>query len=131
MRWHHGNTEPSCEKDYTKCLVETKDGGIHLAYWQNYEKYFVLDDESVRHIDKNDIERWGYVYEDDCITDEMLSLTAIKAAVDHVQELFDILLTDGMCCDKGYPELVGLDDLQVLKKKLTARIIYLDDQIKI
>lgn len=61
----------------------------------------------------------------------MLSLTAIKAAVDNVQELYDILLTDGICCDKGYQELVGLTDLQVLKKKLTECIIYLDDQIKI
>jgi hypothetical protein len=129
MRWHQGNTEPSCEKDYPKCLVETKDGGIHLAYWQNYEKYFVLDDESVRHIDKDFIERWGYVYEDDCITDEMLALNAIQSAVEHALSLYSVLLTDSICCGEEYRKLVGLDDLAIVRNKLINRILFLDSQI--
>lgn len=131
MRWHQGNTEPNCEKDYPKCLVETKNGGIYLTYWQNYKKYFVIDDESVRHINKDDIKRWGYVYEDDSDIDEMIALTAIQDAVKYVQSLYDILLTDGICCGNEYRDLVGLNELQVIKDKLIKRILYLDCQIKI
>ena len=129
MRWHQGNKEPNCGKDYPKCLVETKDGGIHLTYWQNYKKYFVLDDESVRHIDKDEIERWCYVEEDDCTTDEMLALIAIQSAVEHALSLYSVLLTDGICCGEEYRKLVGLDDLATVRKKLTDRILFLDTQI--
>ena len=39
---------------------------------------------------------------------------------------YDILLTDGICCGEEYREIVGLDELQTIKQKLTKRILYLD-----
>ena len=138
MRWHYKG-RPVIECDKVLCLVEVREEHVQqshyeIMYWHKknngyFSKYSDL--KGILGLKDDLVIRWGYIEDDDTCTDEMLSLTAIKAAVDHVQELYDILLTDGMCCDKGYPELVGLTDLQVLKKKLTARIIYLDDQIKI
>ena len=56
----------------------------------------------------------------------MFALAAIEDAVNHVQSLYDILLTDGICCGEEYRDLVGLNELQLIKEKLTKRIIYLD-----
>ena len=62
--------------------------------------------------------------------DEMAALCAIDSALKHVQSLYDILLTDGMCCGAEYRDLVGLDELQVIKDKIKQRILWLDEQIK-
>jgi hypothetical protein len=79
-------------------------------------------------IEPEEIKRWSYI-EDDDVLDEEMSLTAISAAVSHVSNLFSILLTDGICCGKEYRDLVGLDELDILKRKLDKRIIELDDMI--
>lgn len=79
-------------------------------------------------IEPEEIKRWAYI-EDDDVLDEKMSLTAISAAISHASNLFSILLTDGIYCCKEYRELVGLDELDILKSKLSKRIIELDDQI--
>lgn len=60
----------------------------------------------------------------------MFALNAIYDAVKHVQSLYDILLTDGICCGNEYRDLVGLNELQIIKNKLSKRILELDNFIK-
>lgn len=128
MIWHTGDIEPNCDNVYyTKCVVKTKDGMFYLTYWQSYNKFFVIDDESSNKIEMDKVDKWGYVDEDDCNTDEMRALEGIQDAVNHVQALYDILLTDGILCGKEYRDLIGLNELQVIKEKLTKRILYLEE----
>lgn len=136
MRWHTGN--PNVEKD-TVCVVhrsfkeEQNDTDIqeqyNIAIWRNSKHQFFFQENQSLFIDPEEIKRWSYI-EDDDVLDEMTSLIAISAALSHVDKLFSILLTDGICCGKEYRELVGLNELDILKRKLSKRIIELDDIIK-
>ncbi len=135
MRWHTGN--PNTDKD-TVCVVhrsfkeEPNDADIqeqyHIAIWRKSKQQFFFQENQALFIEPEEIKRWSYI-EDDDVLDEEMSLTAIRAAVSHVDALFTILLTDGICCGKEYRELVGLDELDILKSKLSKRIIELDDMI--
>ena len=135
MRWHTGN--PNTDKD-TVCVVhrsfkeEPSDADIqeqyHIAIWRKTKQQFFFQENQALFIEPEEIKRWSYI-EDDDVLDEEMSLTAISAAVSHVDALFTILLTDGICCGKEYRELVGLDELDILKSKLSKRIIELDDMI--
>lgn len=135
MRWHTGN--PNTDKD-TVCVVhrsfkeESGDTDIqeqyHIAIWRKSKQQFFFQENQALFIEPEEIKRWSYI-EDDDLLDEMEYLTAIRSAVSHVQNLFNILLTDGICCGKEYRDLVGLDELDILKRKLSKRIIELDDQI--
>lgn len=135
MRWHTGN--PNTDKD-TVCVVhrsfkeESSDADIqeqyHIAIWRKSKQQFFFQENQALFIEPEEIKRWSYI-EDDDVLDEEMSLTAISAAVSHVSDLFSILLTDGICCGKEYRELVGLDELDILKSKLSKRIIELDDMI--
>lgn len=137
MRWHTGN--PNVEKD-TVCIVhrsfkeEPNDTDIqeqyNIAIWRVSKHQFFFQENQALFIDPEEIKRWSYI-EDDDVLDEMTSLTAISAALSHVDNLFSILLTDGICCGKEYRELVGLNELDILKRKVSKRIIELDDMIKI
>lgn len=137
MRWHTGN--PNTDKD-TVCVVhrsfkeEPNDTEIqeqyHIAIWRKSEQQFFFQENQSLFIEPEEIKRWSYI-EDDDVLDEMTSLTAISAALSHVDNLFSILLTDGICCGKEYREFVGLNELDVLKRKVSKRIIELDDMIRI
>ena len=137
MRWHTGN--PNVEKD-TVCIVhrsfkeEPNDTDIqeqyNIAIWRVSKHQFFFQENQALFIDPEEIKRWSYI-EDDDVLDEMTSLTAISAALSHVDNLFSILLTDGICCGKEYRELVGLNELDILKRKVSKRIIELDDMIRI
>ena len=136
MRWHTGN--PNTEKENTICVVhrsfkeEPGDTDIqeqyHIAVWRKSKQQFFFQENQALFIEPEEIKRWSYLEDDDLIDEEM-SLTAIRAAVSHVDALFTILLTDGICCGKEYRDLVGLNELDTLKRKLSNRIIELDDQI--
>lgn len=134
MRWHTGN--PNTDKD-TVCVVhrsfkEEPNDDIqeqyHIAIWRKSKQQFFFQENQALFIEPEEIKRWSYI-EDDDVLDEEMSLTAISAAVSHVSDLFSILLTDGIDCGKEYRELVGLDELDILKRKLSKRIIELDDMI--
>ena len=127
MRWHANNVEPRLENSNSHFIVKTNDNRYVFVLWDECGKRFYNDTFMSALID---VENWCYVEEDDCNTDEMFALNAIYDAVKHVQSLYDILLTDGICCGNEYRDLVGLNELQVIKDKLTKRILYLDDQIK-
>lgn len=139
MRWHLAPSKPVTDKDKILCLVEIKEEFVdssfyQLMYWHNRNNgYFSAyeDPKGINGLKEDFIIRWVYIEDDDCLTDEMMALTAIQDAVNHVQSLYNILLTDGICCGKEYRDLVGLDELQTIKEKLTKRILYLDNQIKI
>ena len=136
MRWHTGN--PNTEKERTICVVhrsfkeeqtdtETQEQ-YHIAIWRKSKQQCFFQENQALFIEPEEIKRWSYI-EDDDVLDEEMSLTAISAAVSHVSDLFSILLTDGICCGKEYRELIGLNELDTLKQKLSKRIIELDDQI--
>ena len=135
MRWHTGN--PNTDKDIV-CVVhrsfkeESSDTDIqeqyYIAVWRKSKQQFFFQENQALFIEPEEIKRWAYI-EDDDVLDEKMSLTAISAAISHASNLFSILLTDGICCGKEYRELVGLDELDILKSKLSKRIIELDDQI--
>ena len=126
MRWHTSKIEPSPEYESHCIIKHAKD--YKMVKWDKELKRFYDFDETLTAIfyPLDEIEKWCYIEEDDCTTDEMLALSAIQNAVNHVQCLYDILLTDGICCGEEYREIVGLDELQTIKQKLTKRILYLD-----
>lgn len=126
MRWHTSTVEPSPEKNSHFIIKLENSNEYKFVKWYMSVHHFYDDKDT--HYSMNDVEKWCYVEEDDCNTDEMLALTAIQEAINHVQSLYDILLTDGICCGNEYRDLVGLNELQVIKDKLTKRILYLDGQ---
>ena len=122
MRWHTSTVEPSPEKSNSHFIVKTNNRYVFVL-WNSYDKRFYNDTFMGALVD---IEKWCYVEEDDCNTDEMFALNAIYDAVKHVQSLYDILLTDGICCGEEYRDLIGLNELQTIKNKLSKRILELD-----
>lgn len=127
MRWHTNNVEPDPQKEDSHFIIVSHNK-YYFTSWASYRKKFCT---SICEWSLDDIEKWCYIEEDDCNTDEMFALNAIYDAVKHVQSLYNILLTDGICCGNEYRDLVGLNELQIIKDKLSKRILYLDDQIKI
>ena len=137
MRWHTG--KPSIEGRTTLCLVhrsfkeEPKDDDIQeqytLAVWNKSKQLFFHQENQSLFIEPDEIKRWAYVEEDDDYLDEELILTAISAAVSHVDDLYQILLTDGINCGEEYRDKIGLNELKILKNKLSKRILELDDMI--
>lgn len=123
MRWHTNNVEPDPQKADSHFIIVSHNK-YYFTSWVSYRKKFCT---CICEWSLDDIEKWCYVEEDDCNTDEMFALAAIEDAVNHVQSLYDTLLTDGICCGEEYRKLVGLDELQIIKDKLRKRILYLDD----
>ena len=124
MRWHKSNIEPVLPEIDSHFIIKTLDNKYNLVSWNSHTKTFYTAD-ALWHL--SDINEWCYLEEDDTVTDEIFALNAIQDAVKHVQSLYDILLTDGICCGEEYRELVGLNELQTLKRKITQRILYLDE----
>ena len=83
---------------------------------------------TVLHHSTDEVEKWCYVEEDDTVMDEITALTAISAAVSHVKDLIQILLTDCIATPKDYREKIGLDDLFAFDNKISDRIIELDNK---
>ena len=130
MRWHAPNVEPELDESNSHCIIKLKNSNEYkFVKWNLSVRHFYDDKDT--HYSMGEVEKWCYVEEDDCTIDEMFALNAIYDAVKHVQSLYDILLTDGICCGEEYRNLVGLNELQIIKEKLTKRIIYLDDLIEV
>ena len=141
MKWHKGNTLPNIETDKQLCVVQYKypvneDENIYETHYevmlfhkdtQSFSK--PEDTKGVNGLRKDLVIRWAYVEENDDVYQEQDALTAIYAAITHVRDLFDCLLTDGICCGKEYSDLVGLNELDVLQEKVSKRILYLDNLI--
>lgn len=125
MRWHKSTITHNPEYN-SHFIIKTLDNNVHFVKWNRYDKIF-YDTKLINvKYPLHEINEWCYVEEDDCVTDEILALNAIYSAVTHVQSLYDILLTDGILCSEEYRKQIGLDELQIVKDKLSKRILYLD-----
>lgn len=138
MKWHKGNTLPNIETDTQLCVVQYKypvneDENIYETHYevmlfhkdtQSFSKS--EDTKGVNGLQKDLVIRWAYIEENDDVYQEQDALTAIYAAITHVRDLFDCLLTDGICCGEEYRNLVGLNELDTLQEKVSKRILYLD-----
>lgn len=138
MKWHKGNTLPNIETDTQLCVVQYKypvneDENIYETHYevmlfhkdtQSFSK--PEDTKGINGLRKDLVIRWAYIEENDDVYQEQDALTAIYAAITHVRDLFDCLLTDGICCGEEYRGLVGLNELDTLQEKVSKRILYLD-----
>lgn len=142
MKWHKGTNLPNIETDTQLCVVQYKypvcEGEVFAD--NIYELYYdiMLFHKKTKSFSKQDdlnginglrpdlIVRWAYVEEDDDIIEEQEALEAISAAVSHVKNLIQLLLTDCIVTPKDYREKIGLDDLFTFDKKIAQRINELD-----
>ena len=129
----------SIKTDTMLCVVQYKypineDESIYETYYevmlfhkdsQSFSK--PEDVKGVNGLQKDLIIRWAYIEEDDDIIEEQQALEAISAAVSHVKNLIQLLLTDCTVTPKDYREKIGLDDLFAFDKKISQRICELDD----
>lgn len=139
MKWHKGTDLPSVEADTMLCVVQYKypvneDENIYETYYevmlfhkdsQSFSK--PEDVKGINGLRKDLIIRWSYIEEDDDIIEEHEALEAISAAVSHIKALIQILLTDCIVTPKEYREKIGLDDLFSFDKKISDRIVELDN----
>lgn len=142
MRWHNGTDLPNIETDTQLCVVQYKYPVCEGEVFANnvYELYYdvMLFHKKTKSFSKQDdlngihglrpdlIVRWAYVEEDDDIIEEEQALEAISAAISHVKNLIQLLLTDCIVTPKDYREKIGLDDLFTFDKKIAQRINELD-----
>lgn len=138
MKWHKGTDLPNIETETALCVVQYKypvneDENIYETYYevllfhkdtQSFSK--PEDTKGINGLRKDLVIRWAYIEENDDVYQEQDALTAIYAAITHVRDLFDCLLTDGICCGEEYRDLVGLNELDTLQEKVSKRILYLD-----
>ena len=143
MKWHKGTDLPNIETDTQLCVVQYKypiPDYCTVDDW-TFEKHYEImlfhkdsqsfskpeDTKGVNGLRKDLIIRWAYIEEDDDIIEEQEALEAISAAVSHVKNLIQLLLTDCIVAPKEYREKIGLDDLFAFDKKIAQRICELDD----
>jgi hypothetical protein len=139
MKWHNRNDLPVIETDTQLCVVQYKypvneDENIYETYYEvmlfhkNTNTFSKQDDiKGIHGLRPDLIVRWAYIEEDDDIIEEEQALEAISAAVSHVKNLIQLLLTDCIATPKDYREKIGLDDLFAFDKKIAQRICELDD----
>lgn len=139
MKWHKGTELPNIETATQLCVVQYKypineDEGLYescydlLLFHKNTKSFSKQDDLNGIHELKLDlIVRWAYIEEDDDIIEEEQALEAISAAIAHVKNLIQLLLTDCIVTPKDYCEKIGLDNLFAFDKKIAQRICELDD----
>ena len=128
MKWHKPLISPY-ESYSGYIIIQTVDDKTVLVKWSSpYHNFY--DTNSGLTYSLNDIVKWAYVEEDDDIIEEQTALTAISAALQHVKNLYNILLTDGILCNKKYADEVGLSDLYSLDKKVSNRIVELDNHFE-
>ena len=139
MKWHKGTDLPSIKTDTVLCVVQYKypvneDEKIYETYYevmlfhkdsQSFSK--PEDTKGINGLRKDLIIRWAYIEEDDDIIEEQQALEAISAAVSHVKTLIQLLLTDCIVTPKEYREKIGLDELFSFDKKISDRIVELDN----
>jgi hypothetical protein len=142
MKWHKGTDLPHIETETAFCVVQYKypvneDEGLYelcydlLLFHKQTKSFSKQDDLSGIHGLRPDlIVRWAYVEEDDDIAEEEQALEAISAAVSHVKNLIQLLLTDCIVTPKEYREKIGLDELFSFDKKISDRIVELDNHWK-
>ena len=127
MKWHKGTVLPNIETDTQLCVVQYKypiPDYRTVDDWTFEKQYEIMlfhkdsqsfskpeDTKGVNGLRKDLIIRWAYIEEDDDITEEQEALEAISAAVSHVKNLIQLLLTDCIVTPKEYREKIGLDDL--------------------
>lgn len=146
MKWHKGTDLPNIETDTALCVVQYKypvPDYRTVDDWL-FEKHYglMLFHKKTGSFSKQDdlncidglrsdlIVRWAYVEEDDDIIEEEQALEAISAAVSHVKNLIQLLLTDCIVTPKDYREKIGLDELFAFDKKISDRIVELDNHWK-
>jgi hypothetical protein len=139
MKWHNGNDLSDIKSETVLCVVQYKypvneDENIYETYYDvmlfhnNTNTFSKQDDVKGIHGLRPDlIIRWAYIEEDDDIIEEEQALEAISAAVSHVKNLIQLLLTDCITTPKDYREKIGLDDLFSFSDKIAKRIAELDD----
>lgn len=143
MRWHNRNDLPNIKSDTKLCVVQYKypvcegevfaDNIYELCYdvmlFHKKTKSFSKQDDlnGIHGLRPDLIVRWAYIEEDDDIIEEEQALEAISAAVSHVKNLIQLLLTDCITTPKDYREKIGLDDLFSFSDKIAKRIVELDD----
>lgn len=146
MKWHKGTDLPKIETDTQLCVVQYKYPVYEDEVFVNniYELYYdiMLFHKKTGSFSKQDdlngvnglrpdlIVRWAYVEEDDDIIEETQALEVISAAISHVKNLIQLLLTDCIATPKDYRDKIGLDDLFAFDKKIAKRICELDDHWK-
>ena len=125
MKWHKSGTTPSSDYD-SYIIIKTTDSKVERVKWSEDSHRF-YDDRFVNlTYSPDNVEKWAYVEEDDDIIEEQEALEAISAAVAHVKNLIQLLLTDCIVTPKEYREKIGLDDLFAFDKKIAQRINELD-----
>lgn len=131
MRWHYLPTKPNPETSSVLCVVELEGDyqSFELVRYHKSTGTFCRQHDSSFTLKESNIVKWAYINEDDCVTEEMTALTAIKTAANSVYELINVLLTDGICCGNDYREIIGLNELETFCKKISDRIISLDESI--
>lgn len=139
MKWHKGTDLPNILTDTQLCVVQYRypvnegEGLYDLCYdlllFHKSTRLFSKQDDlnGIHGLIPDLIVRWAYVEEDDDIIEEEQALEAISAAVSHVKNLIQLLLTDCIVTPKEYREKIGLDDLLAFDKKIAQRICELDD----
>ena len=146
MKWHKGKDLPNIEKDTQLCVVKYKypipdyrtvDDWLFETHYElmlfhkDTQSFSKQDDiKGIYEMDPDCIIKWAYVEEDDDIIEEMQALEAVSAAVSHIKNLIQILLTDCITTPKDYREKIGIDDLFTFDKKISHRILELDDHWK-
>ena len=146
MKWHKGTDLPNIETDTQLCVVQYKypiPDYRSVDDWLFETHYEVMlfhkdtqsfskpeDTKGINGLRKDLVIRWAYVEEDDDIIEEERALEAISAAVSHVKNLIQLLLTDCIATPKDYREKIGLDDLFAFDKKISDRIVELDNHWK-
>lgn len=146
MKWHKGTDLPNIETDTALCVVQYKypipdyrtvDDWLFEKHYEtmlfhrdtkSFSKQEDLD--GIYGMDQDCIIKWAYIEEDDDIIEEMQALEAISAAVIHVKNLIQLLLTDCIATPKDYREKIGIDDLFAFDKKISQRILEIDDHFK-
>jgi uncharacterized protein YihD (DUF1040 family) len=137
MKWHKGTDLPNIETDTQLCVVQYKYPVCEDERFANsiYELYYdvMLFHKKTKSFSKQDdlnginglrpdlVVRWAYIEEDDDIIEEEQALESISAAVSHVKNLIQLLLTDCIATPKDYREKIGLDDLFAFDKKIAQR----------
>lgn len=146
MKWHKGTDLPNIETDTQLCVVQYKytipdyrsvDDWLFETHYEvmlfhkNTQAFSKPEDtKGVNGLRKDLVIRWAYVEEDDDIIEEEQALEAISAAVSHVKNLIQLLLTDCIVTPKDYREKIGLDDLFSFDQKISDRIVELDGHWK-
>lgn len=132
MKWFSGNTIPTdLTTEYVFKIKDTLSEGrieTKLCVCDNAANSFKENEFGRNPIHKSLIIKWVYIEEDDDILEDETALETISAAVSHVKNLIQLLLTDCISASsKEYRDKIGIDHLLAFDKKITERIVELDD----